>query len=67
VGINFLKNHWVLVFKIPSELPVLGFFWGQNKNQNQRIAGCGCLKNFKKEQAVFMKEQLKNWWLDRHS
>ncbi len=62
-GFWFLKS----LLNHRTGMPVLGFCRGQNKNQNQRTAGCGYLKNFKREQAVFMKEHVKNWWLYRHS
>jgi hypothetical protein len=59
----------VLVFKILLNQRIASsrLFLGEKENQNQRTAGSGYLKNFKKEQVVFMKEQVKNWWLYRHS
>jgi hypothetical protein len=58
-GINFLNNHWVLVFKIPSESQNCQFwvFFGDKiKIRIKELLG-----------VVISKTSKKNWWLDRHS
>jgi hypothetical protein len=68
VGIDFLNNHWVLVFKILLNQKTASsrFFLGEKENQNQRAAESGSFKNCK-ELAVFLKEQVTNQWFYRHT
>jgi hypothetical protein len=58
----------VLVFKILLNQRTASsrFFLREKENQNQRTAGSGYFKNCK-ELTVFLKEQVTNQWLYRHT
>jgi len=69
VSISLITTgFWFLKSLLNHRTASSGFFFGDKiKIRIKRTAVCGYLKNFKKEQAVFMREQVKNWWLYRHS